>query len=692
MQFKNTRYFIILVFLTIPDIAYANGTHSPALSGFIGLNTVPSARMDKQGTIRAGVSTLDPYMHGYIGVQIAEPLHITLRQNAEISSITKDAKRLYPSIDTKLRLIKESSYRPEISIGLQSMIGHKKMAGEYIALSKAYKNFDFTAGIGWGSMGASSKFNNPLKYISRHFDKNREPNSETPNSPANWFSGDSIGFFGGIEYFTKFDGLSLKLDYGANDYYIPQNNPPAPWSVGLSYTHNGWISASIGTQGTDKIFAGLSLQSSPDKWLFSHRKYEKPKPFYKVRSQNTNKAAIKSDALNDGIDLYNIFIKGNKIFADLKLSPTASTPKQIGRAARHISMHSAENIEEINLRPNHTNLYSANIKIMRKDVENSVGNNGGSPQEIWENASFVVRDTSGAAQHRFSSTKWINNKKSFSMQLENHLSLSEEDSGILYRSSALLGVKSSPFLGLITGSTLRINLTDNLDKIESLRPATLNPVRSDIHKFTKKRLNIDSSYIGYTHSFTPELHTAIMAGYLEEFYAGYGGEILYRPFASRLAIGAEIWNVARRSPYSVFNMELQGDSIISGHIKGWYDLPRQDITINAKIGRFLAGDVGITLGLEKIFKNGAKLSAGASLSNYSEPDLFGGTTSAHNSLTLTLPLGSIPYIPEKSNISTKISPFGRDIGQSLNAPLQLFDITENLTLDHMANYWLEIMD
>ncbi len=652
--------------------------------------------MDKLGTIRAGVSTLDPYMHGYIGVQIARALNINIRQSAEISSLTKEAKRLYPAIDTKLRLKKESSFSPEISIGLQSIIGHKKMAGEYIALSKSYKSFDFTAGIGWGRMGASSRFNNPLKYISPHFGKKRNLNSETTNTPSSWLTGDSIGFFGGVEYFTKFDGLSLKFDYGANNYDIEKDSfgyePAAPWGIGLSYNNNKWASASIGTQGGDKIFASLSLQSNPSNWLFTHRKYESPKPFYKVRGQNTNITAMKDNAENDDISLSNITAKKLRIYADLKLSPNAPAPQQIGRAARHIAMHSDQNIEEINIRPTHTNLRGINIKIMRSDLENSVGNKNSSPQEIWENTAFVVSDKDKERKHSFLPTKGISHGNNLSLQLENQFSLSEKDSGILYRSSALIKASSSPFLGIVTGSALRLNLANNLEKIGDLRIAAQNPVRSDIYNFAQKRISLENSYIAYTHSFTPEIHAAITAGYLEEFYAGYGGEILYRPFSSRLAIGAEIWSVKRRSPYSPLNIWLENERAISGYINGWYDLPSQNLTLNAKAGRFLAGDTGISLGLERLFKNGAKLSAKVALSNYSQPDSFGGSTSAYHSLNLTLPLGSIKHITEGSEIRTIISPFGRDIGQSPNTPLKLFNISENLTLDHMTNHWLEIMD
>ena len=652
--------------------------------------------MDEIGTIRAGISSLDPYMHGYIGVQIAEPLYINIRQSAEISSIKSGAEQLYPSIDLKLRLLKESAYRPEVSIGLQSIIGHKMLASEYIALSKAYKSFDFTAGIGWGRMGSAGKIRNPFKSISSHFGKNRDPSNETPNAPSDWFSGDFIDIFGGVEYFTPVKGLSLKLDYGADSYAREKldsdYNPASPWGFGASYKHNKWFGANIGIQGKDKVFAQIYLHATPSKWPFTHKKYSKPKAFYMLRTDNLNTAAMKQDAENDDIDISNITTSGQIIYADLELSPKAPAPQQIGRAARHISMHSGLDIEKISITPTYQNLRASNVNIMRKDVENSVNNSNSSPQEIWKNTEFAVTDNKTAQSGFFLSTKGINNKRTFTLSLENQFSLSEEDSGILYRSSAIIETRSSPFLGFITGSALRLNLADNLDKLEKLRPTAANPVRSNIYDFTRKRINIENTYLSYTHSFTDEIHAAATAGYLEEFYAGYGGEILYRPFKSRLAFGAEIWNISRRNPFTPLNLGLSDASIISGHVNGWYDIPNQNMTLSAKVGRFLAGDSGISLGLGKSFNNGAKIIATTTLSNYSEPDLFGGTTSAYHSINLSLPIGSISYIPQGSEIRNKTAPFGRDIGQTLNKPIDLFEITESFTLDHMADNWLDIME
>ena len=111
------------------------------MAGQLGLNTIPSARMDESGTARIGIGTVDPYIHGFIGFQLAEPFYVSLRQSGETSDILGDPDRLYPGVDFKLRLLEESRYLPDISLGVQSATGHKRMGGEYLVATKRYNDF-----------------------------------------------------------------------------------------------------------------------------------------------------------------------------------------------------------------------------------------------------------------------------------------------------------------------------------------------------------------------------------------------------------------------------------------------------------------------------------------------------------------------------------------------------------------------
>lgn len=686
---------LLLIFALLPSPAWAEGQIATGMvTGPLGLNTVPNARMDDVGTVRLGVSTLDPYAHSYLGFQLAEPLYIQLRQTAETSDL-QNADRLYPGMDMKLRLMKETEGRPELSLGLQSMIGHKRMAGEYLAASKRYKDFDFTAGIGWGRFASGGHLPNPLKNLSDHFGGSRSLDGEMPSEPNDWFTGDDIGLFAGVEYdIPRMHGLSAKLDWGQDQYTAEHAafnfDRPPPWSLGLSYKPFDWIDMGVAALGTDKIMARLSLTPSLANWHGKARE-NLSAVLLPQRSSKAKPDAMPLAASSDGLRLYDPQTTNTTTSALLKLSPFKSTPDQIGAAAIHMANNSGKTIEEIKITPVSLGLRGPSVRLLRKDFEQALVHHQGSPEEIWHHATFdaddqmLLQKTRRPMDDRF-------DFKNIRLVLEEHLGLSEEDSGLLTRTSLIAGRRRVSLFGFIdTGAALRLNLHNNLGQLNELRPLSLLPVRSNVDRFADNLLSLDEFYATWSHSFNPDLHLAVTGGYLEEMVGGLGGEILYRPFGKRYAFGAEAWSAWKRDPAQSMNMGLSGDHVLSGHVNAWYDIPKADLTLNAKLGRYLDEDVGGTIGLSKKFDNGATLNGYATLTNDSDFDLFGGTTHAMNGIRLTLPLGGYQFMPDGAQIKLKAEPFGRDNGQILENPASLYDLTEQFSYAHMEKNWSEIL-
>lgn len=686
------RFTLALLTLICTEAQAAEpAPYSSSLSGPLGLNVIPTARMDHSGTLSAGIATMDPYLHGYLGVQMAEPLYLNIRQSAEVSSLNGQADRLYPGVDMKLRLLKESKFRPEIALGLQSMIGHKRMAGEYLALSKRYKDFDFTAGLGWGRYGTAGHFDNPLKALSNHFGNARSYDDNLAASPEDWFTGDKIGLFGGIEYFTPMQGLSLKLDVGA-DRYSAENaasdyKPPAPWALGFNFRPvSGWFDAGVAMMGLDKIMARFTLRTDPTAWNVGHAKTRASRPLRPYRTGLPLANQMQRAAHSDGALLYNTRKQGRTALASLDLNKHPSAPKQISRAAIHMANHAGRDIESLSIRPTKHRLKGPRITLNRRDLENALARHQGSADEIWMNADFDVNSSDAEPTSPFMLSQFKTEK--FSLILDNKFSLSEEDSGILYRSSLIGKMELPKYLGFIhTGTALRLNLTDNLDILDKIRPRIALPVRSNVADFARSRLALDRSYATLTHSFSPEIHGAISAGYLEEMYGGLGGEVLYRPFGKRFALGAESWAVIKRDPDTPLHLGFTPDSLITGHLNGWYSFPERNVTLKAQVGRYLAEDIGATLSIEKEFLNGTKLQAFTTLTDSADYTVFGGTTHAYNGLRLSIPLGNQKYLPENSEVRFNAAPFGRDYGQALNKPFDLYKETDALSYEHLARYW-----
>ena len=115
-------------------------------------------------------------------------------------------------------------------------------------------------------------------------------------------------------------------------------------------------------------------------------------------------------------------------------------------------------------------------------------------------------------------------------------------------------------------------------------------------------------------------------------------------------------------------------------------------TACARIGRYLADDIGATLALKHRFDNGATLEAFATATDQADFDVFGSQTHLFSGLKMSLPLGNVPHLPVSSDIRIKVEPFGRDTGQALDTPMPLYEMTEPLSYRHMANNWNAILE
>ncbi len=678
---------LLTLFLTSGKVAYANEIlESTSLTGVLGLNTVPSARMDKTGTVRAGFGHSDPYNHAFIGMQVAKPLYVNLRQSMEVSSVGDKPGRVYPGMDFKLRLTEEDRYMPEISFGMDSAIGHKRHSSEYFALSKRVYDFDLTAGVAWGRLGSAGHIRNPFARLGGHFDKSRDYTNENAGGPSDWFTGKDIGFFAGVEYFTPLPGFSFKADIGADRYpgeaTTTDYKKPAAWSIGFNYSPKDWIDFGASLIGGDKVMARLTLQDNLFDWRGKSHKDSTARPLSETATE-TNREKAKEEAIAAGIAMGKVRINAGDVSGVVHMNDYEPAAMQIGRAARHLAANAGPDIKTISIIPVRNNIRGKAITFSRIDLTNAIEKRRGSPEEIWQDVSF--RDDKRSISENPSERK-------FKFYPEFSFSLAEEDTSHLYRASLVVEERKQYKWGLLTGNALRLNITDRLYQLDKIRALPTDPVRSDVSHFARNTVAVDRSFLSWMTTIRPDLHFAATAGYLEEMYAGLGGEILYRPFGSPFALGAEIWRTHKRDPDSFLALGLKDEEArYTGHLNLYYDVPDTDMTLFAKVGRFLGGDNGLSTGLETTF-GPAKLRGFVTVTNERDQDAFGKDTSYYGGLQLALPLGNIPYVPQGSEARVKFAPMGRDAGQELDKPVSLYEITEPMSYRHLGRNWQEVLN
>lgn len=656
--------------------SYVSAEETRIFSGMRGLNTIPNARFDPVGRTTLTISHHTPYTHSALGAQLTDRFYISMRQSSEKSNNPYGINRLYPGIDAKIKLWNEKAYLPQAAIGLQSAFGHKQTAGEFLALSKRWYNLDMTAGIGWGRFGSAGHMTNPLKTIS-HFNKSRQRSGEQPNGPEDWFTGEKIGFFGGVAYDLPYKGLTFTADWNADRYQaeLAQNTittKPAPWSIGLQYQPLSYIQTGIALTGTDEILTRVTLQ--PD--------------IPSLTGTPKHKTDIHFDTTAADVGLTNIDQDGTTLHALISIDPNYSAPHIMQQALRYMILNSPEDVTSYELQPHFAGLQGPKLHISRRAIEQSQLYHYGSAEEIWRNTVFTKQKTAQSSNFYAAGKYFLWPSE---LKLEEQVSVSEVDHGILHRTSLIIGQQRPIWGKFIGGGAFRVNVSNNLENLNTYRTRAKSPTRSDIDLFAQRDLALDKLYLSYLSSITPDLHLGVTGGYLEEQYAGFGGELLLRPYDTNWALGLEAWQAYKRDPYTSINHDLDGDHQTTGHINAWYRFPdNPQTTLKTQLGRYLSKDIGGTVTLSHHFKNGAELEGFLTYTDEADISAFGEETYLYNGVRLSVPLGGIDYMPHTARLDIIAAPFGRDNGQKLQKPLDLYDLTEAFSLQHFATYWGDI--
>jgi hypothetical protein len=272
----------------------------PSASDFggVGLMQTRTARFGPDGQLDIGFSKIDPYERYLITIQALPWLEATFRytsvsdrdfqgnRNDGVGTSFKDR-----GADLKFKLVPEGRFRPQVALGLQDGLGTGLFSGEYIALSKRYFDLDFTLGMGWGYAAGAGTIKNPFRSISDTFRTRDGEVGQGGSLPiGNYFRGETVGIFGGVEYTTPIRGVVLKMEYDPNDY---ENEPlrseivaSSHWNFGLNYRPFSWIDLSLAYERGEAVMARFSLRTDlNDEGV---PKFDPPAPPVQVRPVGTH--------------------------------------------------------------------------------------------------------------------------------------------------------------------------------------------------------------------------------------------------------------------------------------------------------------------------------------------------------------------------------------------------------------------
>lgn len=693
----------------LADAAAAQSRLEPTASdyGGVGLMQTRTARFHDDGDLSVGYFHGFPWTRFMVNFQALPWLEVTARYgdfNSGTSSTLADRDR---SVDAKILLWPESDLLPQVAVGFQDFMGTGHYSGEYLVASKRWFDLDFTFGVGWGRLGSRGDLDNPLSLLSKRFDRRSDSGGGGGLLSLDWFQGRDIAIFGGIEYHTPIDGLSLKLELSGDDMPLERNNPEfsleSRLNVGASYRISDWADLGVSFENGNTVMlrglVGLNLGKKPMPIVIDQPppavkprvEQSGPRPIGTVRaearaasgaSQPAAPPRHEADRADEQAALALI-----AALREARLPPLAAEvrtreataivaheryrhlTKLIGRVARVMATVLPPTVERFTIAVWTGGLEVSRVALFRGDVERAASYSG-SPEETWMHT--MILSPEGSLPPSFVDAGTY---PRFTWGLEPKLRQQFMDPADAFRYQlwAALSGHVELFRGFSVTGTLGKSLYGNLDEIKAAPASDLPHVRTDIAKYLKEGSeSLERLQADYLFNLAPDWYGRVSGGLFEPMFGGIGGEVLYRPQGRRWALGLEL-NHVRQRDYNQM-LDFRDYEVTTGHLSAYYALPFYDLNAAVHAGRYLAGDWGATFELSRRFPTGVEVGAFATLTNV--PFEKFGEGSFDKGVFISIPLDMFLPYPTTSVGSIVLHSLTRDGGQRLAIGNRLYGVTE----------------
>ncbi|WP_296047425.1 YjbH domain-containing protein [uncultured Alteromonas sp.] len=661
-------------------------TPSQMVQGGVGLWQTPTARMMPEGALSMSYTDNQEYRFMSVSLQLFPWMEATARYTdvrtrlySNVDDFSGDQTLKDKGLDVKFRLWEESFYLPDISVGFRDFGGTGFFESEFVNASKAVGPFDFHLGLGWGHLGYQNDFTNPFCELRESFCERPDGFSGRGGKVdyQNFFKG-PMAVFGGIEYQTPLEGLSLKAEFEGNNYQQDRAGAleqDSRWNFGAVYRWNNF-DFSLNYQRGNTIGFGVSYKLNMH--TVSQVKIDNPPREIQGIKPPENAAAVKRQKLYNDLRRH-----GGYVITDLEIDDEQATfyglqtryrdrNEGVERVGRILASELPESIQQYHLVEQSNNVPMVDTIIdaakFREHATYSVPES--SVEDTYRRVSPTQQQVDAYEPHRatgaFFSTKFFWTQ-----------TFGNPEDFYLYQIGLLssVGYKFNEHLGIYGG--IRTTLLDNFDKFNFTVDAEetfLPRVRTRVREYVSGPMVIlDTVFMQWSDRLADNWYYQGYGGYLETMFGGVGGEIMYRPIDSNFAFGVDINYVKQRDPDSTTG--FIDYSAVTGFASAYYQpefLP--DTRIRASVGQFLAKDRGINIDFAKRFDSGIVVGAFASFTNVSSEEY--GEGSFTKGFYVSVPLDLFILQPATGRGQFPWVPIARDGGQMLNRPVQLIGVTE----------------
>lgn len=665
----------------VAGISFADIDPTLGFLGSAGLIEMPTADMMPDAEFSMSYSEFADTQNIGVSFQFTEDLFLSYRIN-KLDNF--DGNTRYDGIwDIGYQIFDETEYMPAVAVGFRDFLGTGVTASQYVVATKTIADqLKVSAGVGWGRLGDTNEVQTDYtdEGGSLRFDE--------------YFSG-PMGYFGGIEWATPVEGLTFKAEY-SSDSYVQENSINLPQSFdrksdfnfGLEYQTK--LNFTVGAYYLYGSEVGFRVSSSLNPRRGRPQGYVAPAPLpiqprdpaeisdlswldgSDVNTQARN--ALAKTLGKDGIGVRKINLTGNRVHLVVssgRLQPAAQT---FGRVARALTYVMPESVETFVIAIQMRDFETVQMTINRSDLERYEL----SPNGIRESAgAFEISD---APYPLDGMSEWGGKFPRFNWGISPYFSVTLFSSGDQPALRAGLAANATYTVSerLSFGAGARLPLIDG--STDSTGDGGVGP--DDSVYFTNAEVTLTRLSADYYTKISDNVYGKFNAGIFSSKWVGVAGEVLYKPADQRWGVGFDVAHVTQRDSETVFG--LLDYNVVTGHASLYYSAPNGfDYEINA--GRYLAGDWGATVAVDRTFDNGWRVGVFATLTDMDAEEF--GSGRFQKGFSVDIPLGWAIGTQTRRTIGDRIASTSGEGGARLSTPGNLYNSVNRFHIDNVSGTW-----
>ena len=575
------------------------------------------------------------------------------------------------SFDAHLTLWREGVYHPGVAVGLRDFIGTGWYSSEYVVATKTIGNFELNGGLGFGRLAGRDSFENPLAAIDDNF-STRKSNRRAGDRGGtlgniNWFHGNASAF-GGVAYHLG-DRITLAAEYTPDlmrreSRYLEVKSP---WNLGATYRVNNTLSLAAQYLHGSTLSVTANIALNPKRPTNDAGRETAPVPM-RARGDGTlavpttDEATIRKVLAVEGFEIISLEDHGEYVRLDVKNTKYRSTAQALGRAAATLQRFTSDATERAVIAFHEKGMQASSYTIDLERVAEAQLSvvTTQTPAIVVEDAELLRPSEVSGNKFNWGLGPYITHRL-FNPDLPLSAELGAELSA-KYQFTPRLSLDGALRKSMLT------NLTDN-NRAGLGKSRGIPRTQSDwgLYDINGQDGHIHRLSFNYFDAVAPDLFARAHAGLLEPFWAGFGGEVLYMPANSPIALGLDLHRVRKRDYEMRFDM--QDYETTTGHVSGYLDAGGMfDLEINA--GRYLAGDWGATTRISRQFANGWEVGGYATLTDVPFEDF--GEGSFDKGIYVRIPMDWLTGNPDRSMRYFEIRPITKDGGARLGTARRLY--------------------